>query len=182
MLQKVKPKFIHKKPVRKNRLNEEIDSAEVRLITDDGQELVTTEEALRRAKEAGVDLVEITQQDIPIVKIIDYGKFKFEKEKKDKVNKKKQKVIHLKEVKIGPKIDVGDFQRKCEEAKKFLNDGDNVKVSMRFRGREITHSHLGMDKMKEFVVCIEDTGVLEKVPTLESKIISMIFRPKSKKN
>ena len=182
MLQKPKTKFIPKKPIRKNRINEEIDSLQVRLITEEGQELVNTADALRMAKEQAVDLVEITRQDIPIVKIIDYGKFKFEKDKKEKINKKKQKVIHLKEIKMGPKIDVGDFERKCQSAREFLNGGDNVKVSMRFKGREIAHTSLGMDKMNEYAHNIEDAGVLEKRPILEGKVISMIFRPKGKKN
>ncbi len=179
---KKKPGFRGRAPARENRINEEITEPEVRLVTDDGAELIKTSVALARAKEGNVDLVEIAKAgDVPIVKIIDYGKFKFEKTKKDKENKKKQKVIHIKEVKIGPKIDTGDFERKTQLAREFLEEGDQVKVSMRFRGREMAHTEIGKEKLMELVGLLEDVGTLDKKPVLEGRQIILVIRPKGKK-
>ncbi|MES0488866.1 MAG: translation initiation factor IF-3 [Leptospirales bacterium] len=170
-----------RRQVRENRLNEEITEAKVRLVGEDGTNVVATSEALRQAKEAEVDLVEIAGgQEIPIVRIVDYGKFKFEKAKKDRESKRNQKTIQIKEVKMGPKIDVGDFDRKCSLAESFINDGDNVKVTMRFRGREMAHTELGLEKMRNFVKKLEGVVVLEKHPKLEGRLMTMVLRPKSK--
>ena len=167
---------------REHRLNHEIKEPDVRLVTEQGTELIKTSLALQQAKEAGLDLVEIASgQDTPIVRIIDYGKFKFEKSKKEKEVKKKQKVTQVKEVKMGPKIDVGDFERKCALAKKFIEEGDSVKVSMRFRGREMAHTELGLEKMKSFFQVLEEVASIEKQPALEGRLMIMVLRPKSKK-
>lgn len=162
--------------------NEEIKGPMVRLITDEGAVSISIEEALNKAREAGIDLVEIANNNgESIVKIIDYGKYKFEKTKKEKENKKRQKVIQVKEVKMGPKIDVGDFDRKVSMARSFLADGDNVKVSMRFRGREMAHTEIGLDKMKKFADDLFEDAIIEKEPSLDGRIMTMVIRPKSKK-
>ncbi|MDH5719043.1 MAG: translation initiation factor IF-3 [Spirochaetia bacterium] len=183
-MRKIKKRFgKHGRVFRDTRINNEITEEKVRLITDDGAKLISIEEALKMSRESGEDLVEITKsKDWPIVKIIDYGKYKFEKAKKDKESKKKQKVIQIKEIKMGPKIDVGDFERKCLMAKNFLLEGDNVKVSMRFRGREMAHTDLGLEKLQNFAKNIEEDAVVEKPPSLEGRIMSMILRPKGKKS
>lgn len=171
-----------KKAVRENRLNEEIRTHKVRVIGDDGSEVMETSKALQLAKESNQDLVEIASNpDMPIVRIIDYGKFKFEKAKKDKENKRRQKVIQVKEIKVGPKIDVGDFDRKCQLAREFLAEGDNVKVSMRFRGREMAHTEIGLAKLKEFAANLADVAMVDKNPSLEGRIMVMILRPQAKK-
>jgi len=181
----MKAKHRFKKPrrsFRENRLNEEITEDKVRLITDSGTELIDTIEAIKRAKELNVDLVEITKnQEGPIVRLIDYGKFKFEKAKKERENKKKQKVIHIKEIKMGPKIDTGDFDRKCQMAKDFLETGDKVKVTMRFRGREMAHTEIGLEKMKLFCEKLKLNGLVDKEPLLEGRLMTMVLRPKGKK-
>ena len=175
-------RYSKRKPHRENKINDEIRAPRVRLIGDGEAEEVSSSEALRRAQEAGVDLVEIASgQDMPIVRIIDYGKFKFEKAKRDKENKKKAKVTQVKEVKIGPKTDVGDFDRKVREASAFLESGDNVKVSMRFRGREMAHTNLGKEKMEQFAQQLTEVGVLELRPILQGRMMSMSLRSKAKK-
>lgn len=172
-----------RKQVREHRINDEITGKQARLITDDGAELVSIEEALKRARQADLDLVEIARsKDVPVVKIISYGKFKFEKSKKEKESKKKQKVIQNKEIKMGPKIDVGDFDRKCNLAEEFLSDGDNVKVTMRFRGREMAHTEIGLEKMNEFAERLNEVGHLDRKPQLEGRIMSMVLRPTGKKS
>lgn len=171
-----------RKTVRENRLNEEIKAPKVRVVGDDGSEVMETSKALQLAKESNQDLVEIASNpDMPIVRIIDYGKFKFEKAKKDKENKKRQKVIQVKEIKVGPKIDVGDFDRKCQLAQEFLAAGDNVKVSMRFRGREMAHTDIGLAKLKEFAANLAEHAVVDKLPSLEGRVMIMILRPQPKK-
>lgn len=175
------PFFTAKKGSREHRINEEIVAEKVRLVSEKGAEVIPLEEALRRAREAGVDLVEIAQApDMPVVKIIDYGKFKFEKTKKDKENKKKQKVIQVKEIKMGPKIDTGDFDRKVQLAQEFLSEGDNVKVTMRFKGREIAHTELGLEKLNLFKDRLEQVAIVEKMPSLEGRMMSMVLRPRGK--
>jgi len=171
-----------KRAVREHRINDEINEPEVRLVDDNGANVISGAKALEMAREAGVDLVEIAKAaDMPIVKIIDYGKFKFEKAKKDKENKKHQKTIQNKEVKMGPKIDVGDFDRKCAMTQEFLAEGDNVKITMRFRGRELAHTDLGLEKMKKMIEVLAPFGVVEKEPKMEGRMMTMVFRPKSKK-
>lgn len=168
-----------RRPTREHRINEDITEPQVRLVGEKGAELIATRDALARARELGVDLVEITKgQDVPVVRLVDYGKFKFEKAKKEKEAKKKQKVIQIKEIKMGPKIDTGDFERKCKEAINFLCDGDNVKVTMKFRGREMQHTALGMEKLDEFYKKVADYAHLDKKPNLEGRMMSMTLRSK----
>jgi translation initiation factor IF-3 len=181
-IRKKKPFGQNRKSYREHRLNDEITEPQVRLIDDEGARLVNTSEALELARQAGVDLVEIAKgQDPPIVKIIDYGKFKFEKSKKDKESKKNQKIIQIKEIKMGPKIDVGDFDRKCQMVETFIAEGDNVKVTMRFRGREMAHTNLGLEKMQKMVELLAPVAGIDKDPKLEGKLMTMVLRPKGKK-
>lgn len=171
-----------RRPAREHRLNDEITESQVRVISDKGTELLSTRDALARAKAEGVDLVEITKgQDVPVVRLVDYGKFKFEKAKKEKEAKKKQKVIQIKEIKMGPKIDTGDFDRKCKEAIQFLSEGDNVKVTMKFRGREMQHTALGVEKLNEFHAKVGEFAHMDKKPNLEGRIMSMTLRSKGAK-
>ncbi|HRP68545.1 MAG TPA: translation initiation factor IF-3 [Turneriella sp.] len=171
-----------RRPLREHRINEDITEEKVRLIGEKGQEVLSTQEARARAQAQGVDLVEITKgQDVPVVRLVDYGKFKFEKAKKEKEAKKKQKVIQIKEIKMGPKIDVGDFDRKAKEAINFLNEGDNVKVTMKFRGREMQHTALGAERLSEFYTKVAEAAHMDKKPNLEGRIMSMTLRSKGAK-
>jgi len=165
----------------KFRTNEEIDTAEVRLIGEGGEPVViSTSEALRLAKEKELDLVEISpNQDPPVVKIIDYSKFKFELIKKAKEAKKKQKVIHVKEIKMRPNIDTHDFEHKIKHAREFLEKGDKVKFTLMFRGREMVHSDLGFDVMEKIKIAIEEFAVIEKEPSQEGRNITMFVTPGS---
>ncbi|MBV6494605.1 MAG: Translation initiation factor IF-3 [Turneriella sp.] len=171
-----------RRTVREHRINEEITEDKVRVIGETGAEILSSRDALARAKAQGVDLVEITKgQDVPVVRLVDYGKFKFEKTKKEKEAKKKQKIIQIKEIKMGPKIDVGDFERKAKEAISFLNEGDNVKVTMKFRGREMQHTALGAEKLAEFYTKVAEAAHMDKKPNLEGRMMSMILRSKGAK-
>ncbi len=161
-----------------NRINNEIMAPRVRLIDDEGSSVMSFDLALQKAKSKSLDLVEITAQEIPIVKILDYGKYLFNKIKKDKENKKKQKTSVLKEIKMGPKIDIGDYERKCNMANKFLTNGDNVKITMRFRGREMAHTNIAKIKMEEFADLLKSVAILERRPILEGRQMTMILRPK----
>jgi translation initiation factor IF-3 len=171
-----------RRPMREHRINEDITESQVRLVGEKGTELLSTRDALQRARSQNVDLVEITKgQEVPIVRLVDYGKFKFEKAKKEKEAKKKQKVIQIKEIKMGPKIDVGDFDRKAKEAIGFLNEGDNVKVTMKFRGREMQHTALGAEKLTEFYTKVAEAAHMDKKPNLEGRMMSMTLRSKGAK-
>ena len=178
-----KRRFIRRlRQERENRINEEITSEKVRLVSEKGSKVLLFKEVLNIAQTRGEDVVEIVKnQDFPVVKIIDYGKFKFDKAKKEKENRKKQRVIHLKEIKMGPKIDSNDFDRKCSMAKNFLEGGDSVKVTMRFRGREMAHTELGLDKLNLFYENLEGIALLDKKPSLEGRMMTMVLKTKSGK-
>ncbi len=168
-------------PTSKNRTNHEIKASKVRLVSENESRVVLIEEALQKARELDQDLVEITRnEEIPIVKIIDYGRFKFNKAKKEKENRKRQKTTQVKEIKMGPKIDSHDFERKCLTARNFLESGDTVKIGIRFRGREMAHTELGLEKMIEFQKHMEKFGLLEKAPKLEGRIMTMVIKAKKK--
>jgi translation initiation factor IF-3 len=157
---------------------------EVRLIRDEGerQGIMPTLEALEIAREQGLDLVEVAPQAVPpVVKILDYGKFKFENEKKVRDSKKKQKLLKLKEIRMQPKIDEHDLDFKSKHVKEFLNEGNKVKVTIRFRGRELAHTELGLDVLKDVLARIEGEYVMDKPPIMEGKFMSMILSPKGKK-
>ena len=165
------------------RINEQIRVREVRLIQEDGeQQVMSVPQALELAREAGLDLVEVAPQAVPpVVKILDYGKFRFENEKRLRDSKKKQKVLKLKEIRMQPKIDDHDLDFKSKHVKEFLNDGNKVKVTIRFRGRELAHTELGYDVMKDVLARIEGEYNMDKPPAMEGRFMSMILSPKSKK-
>jgi translation initiation factor IF-3 len=165
------------------RVNEQIRVREVHLIQDGGERrILPIQEALAIAREAGLDLVEFAPQAVPpVVKILDYGKFKFENEKKVRDSKKKQKLLKLKEIRMQPKIDDHDLDFKSKHIKEFLADGNKVKVTVRFRGRELAHTELGLDVLKDVLARIEGEYVMDKPPAMEGRFMSMVLSPKSKK-
>ncbi len=162
-------------------INEEIRDKEVRLIGADGEQLgiVSNQVAQTMAEEKNLDLVKIAPQaKPPVCKIMDYGKHKFELAKREKENRKNQKVVAIKEVRLTPNIDDHDFNTKVNQATKFLKSGDKVKVSVRFRGREITHSALGKDLLVKFRDMVEEVGTADKDIKLEGRNMAMILVPK----
>jgi translation initiation factor IF-3 len=166
------------------RINEQIRVREVRLIRDEGerQGIMPTQSALEIARSAGLDLVEVAPQAVPpVVKILDYGKFKFENEKKVRDSKKKQKLLKLKEIRMQPKIDDHDMEFKSKHVKEFLAEGSKVKVTIRFRGRELAHTELGFGVMNDMLKRIEGEYVMDKPPAMEGRNMSMIVSPKAKK-
>lgn len=161
-------------------INEQITAKEVRLIGADGEMVgvVPTSQALRTAEEAGLDLVEISPNAAPpVCKILDYGKYKYEQQKKAAEARKKQKTIDIKEIKIRPAIEEHDYGVKMRAARKFLEGGDKVKVTMRFRGREMSHQKIGMDLLKRFQEDVADLGKIEVEPKLEGRQIMMVVTP-----
>ena len=166
------------------RVNEQIRAREVRLIREEGEQqaIMSVAEALGIAREAGLDLVEVAPQAVPpVVKILDYGKFRFENEKRLRDSKKKQKLLKLKEIRMQPKIDDHDLNFKSKHIKEFLSDGNKVKVTIRFRGRELAHTNLGFDVMKDVLARIEGEYVMDKPPAMEGRFMSMVLGPKPKK-
>jgi len=167
------------------RINEQIRVREVRLIRDDGEQqqgIIPTLEALGIAKELGLDLVEVAPNAVPpVAKIMDYGKYKFENEKRVRDSKKKQKQFKLKEIRMQPKIDDHDLDFKSKHVHGFLADGNKVKVTVRFRGREMAHTELGLDVLKDVLARIEGEYVMDKAPAMEGRFMSMVLSPKTKK-
>ena len=167
------------------RINEQIRVREIRLIRDDGEQqqgIISTLEALEIAKELGLDLVEVAPNAVPpVAKIMNYGKFKFENEKKVRDSKKKQKQLKLKEIRMQPKIDDHDLDFKSKHVREFLSEGNKVKVTVRFRGREMAHTELGLDVLKDVLKRIEGEYVMDKAPAMEGRFMSMVLSPKSRK-
>lgn len=138
--------------------------------------VVSTRDALRKAEEAGLDLVEISPNaDPPVCKILDYGKYKYEQQKKAAEARKKQKTIDVKEIQIRPMIEEHDYQVKLRAAKRFLEEGDKIKVTLKFRGREMAHTQLGMDLVKRMIEDIGEAGKIDSAPRLEGKQILMVM-------
>ena len=165
-------------------LNEDIRDKEIRLIGDDGAQLgiMAPSEALRIADEKGLDLVKISPQAVPpVCKLMNYGKFKFEQGKREKEAKKNQHVVEIKEVRMSPGIDIGDFNTKLRNAQKFIADGNRVKVTVRFRGREMAHTDIGRDLLERFSQQCADTANLDKPPKLEGRMMSIFLSPKAGK-
>ena len=163
------------------RINSRIRAREVRAIGEAGEQLgvLTTQEALKRAEEAGLDLVEVAPTAVPpVCRIIDYSKYKYEQEKREKEARKKQRVIHIKEVRMGPKIGEHDYQFKLRNLEDFLKRGDKVKVTMMFRGREMAHVNLGRKIFDRLASDISAVGEIEEQPRLEGRIIGMVIRAK----
>ena len=169
---------------RKHRLNREIQAPEVRLSGPENEPLgiLPLLEALRMAGELDVDLVEIAATAVPpVCRLMDYGKFKYQEQKKAAEAKAKQTVIEIKEVKFRPGTDDGDYNVKMRNIKRFLAEGDKVKVTLRFRGREITHQSLGMDLLNRIRDELSDTILVEQFPKLEGRQMIMMIAPARKK-
>ena len=167
-----------------HQLNEEITDKEIRLIGENGEQLgiVSGEEALRTAEEQGLDLVKISPQATPpVCKLMNYGKYKFAQSKREKEARKNQHVVEIKEIRMSPGIDVGDFNTKLKNAQKFIADGNRVKVSVRFRGREMAHTQIVIDLLKKFAETCKEVGNVEKEPKLEGRQMIMGLGPKKKK-
>lgn len=164
------------------RVNEEIRAPRVLLIDETGEKQgeVSLNHALDAANEAGLDLVEIVATaNPPVVKIMDYGKFKFQEQKKRNEARKRQKVVELKEVKLRPMIDVHDYEVKSRAMQRFFAEGDKVKVTLRFRGREMAHQHLGMELLVRLKNDFAEIAKVESEPRLEGRQMTMVMAPKS---
>jgi len=162
------------------RINREIGAREVRLIDAEGQQagIVAMEEALRSAEEAGLDLVEVAPNSTPpVCRIMDYGKYRYQQAKKTKDAKKKQTVIHVKEVKLRPKTEEHDIQYKTAHVKRFLSEGNRVKITIQFRGREIAHPGMAHRVIEKVIEGIEGTGVVDQQPKMEGRRMIFILRP-----
>ena len=162
-------------------INEEIRDREVRVVDQNGEQLgvMPTRQALELAEEKQLDLVKIAPQARPpVCKLMDYGKYRFEQSKREREIRKNQKVITIKEVRLSATIEDHDIDVKFKNAVKFLHDGDKVKVTIRFRGRQITHSEIGMDVMKDFAERIKEYGVVERRPLIEGRNMTMIIAPR----
>jgi translation initiation factor IF-3 len=165
----------------RTRVNRQIRISPVRVIANDGEQLgvMPVEQAIAAAEERGLDLVEVAPlARPPVVKIMDFGKFKFEQAKAARAAKKKQHVIHLKEVKYRPGIDDHDFAFKTRHAREFLEDGNKVKVTMMYRGRQLAHTQLGREVLDRVAAELKDVGKIEQEPKLEGRNMSMVIAPK----
>ena len=163
-------------------INGQIRDKEVRLIANDGEQLgvMSAREAQKLADEAGLDLVKISPKaKPPVCKIIDYGKNKYEQTRKEKLAKKKQKVIDVKEVRMSPNIDTNDLNTKINHAKKFLSKGARVKVTLRFRGRELAHVNASKYILDDFAKALEDVATIDKKPKFEGRSMTMFLAPKN---
>ncbi|MDD4002755.1 MAG: translation initiation factor IF-3 [Clostridia bacterium] len=165
---------------KEHQINYQIRDREIRLVAADGAQLgiMPVERALALAEEQNYDLVKISPTAVPpVCKIMDYGKFKFENAKREKEARKNQKIVELKEVWLSMTIDIHDINVKAKSAKKFLTDGDKVKVSIRMRGRQQAHPELGIDVMKRFYETLQDVCIMERHPLKEGRSIIMILAP-----
>lgn len=164
-----------------HQINEEITDKEVRLIGDEGEQLgiMSAAEALKIATERELDLVKIAPGSVPpVCKVMDYGKFRFEQTKKEKEAKKNQRVIEIKEIRMSPGIDTNDLNTKVKSAQKFLTDGDRVKVTVRFRGREMAHTEIGEELLNDFAAKCAEVATLDKPAKLEGRKMSLLLSPK----
>ncbi|UWQ15903.1 translation initiation factor IF-3 [Aliiroseovarius sp. M344] len=165
------------------RINERITAAEIRLIGAEGENVgvVTPAQAMVMAQEAGLDLVEISPNAAPpVCKIMDFGKFKYEQQKRESEARKKQKTIEVKEVKFRPNTDTHDYDVKMRNVFKFLENGDKVKVTLRFRGREMAHQNLGRELLERVAEDTKDVGKVENMPKMEGRQMVMMIGPMSK--
>ena len=162
-------------------INEQIRDKEVRLIGEEGQQLgiMSARDAQKLADEAGLDLVKIAPNATPpVCKIVDYGKFKYEQTRKEKEAKKKQKVIEIKEIRLSPNIDTNDLNTKISAARKFITKGDRVKVTLRFRGREMAHMNNSKHILDDFAQALADVAAIEKAPKVEGRSMTMFLTEK----
>ncbi len=161
-------------------INEQINEKEIRVIGANGEQLgiMSTEQALRMAYNDGLDLVMMTAQATPpVCKIMNFGKFRFEREKREKEAKKKQQTVELKEIQLSCRIDTHDFETKLKHAHRFLSSGNKVRVVLRFKGREMAHTALGLENMEKFREGCAELGTVDKKPTLDGRILSMVITP-----
>ena len=164
-----------------HQINEEILDSEIRLIGEDGEQLgiMSSDDAKKIAEERGFDLVKIAPNaNPPVCRIMDYGKFRFEQSKKEKEARKNQKTIEIKEIRMSPSIGENDFNTKLKNGQKFLADGDRVKVSIRFRGREMAHTDIGVVLLKDYAARCAELANMDKAPKLEGRNMSMFLSPK----
>ncbi|MBQ3054387.1 MAG: translation initiation factor IF-3 [Clostridia bacterium] len=162
-------------------INEEIRHKEIRVVGEDGSQLgiLPLNEAMRIADEKNLDLVEIAPQATPpVCRIMDYGKYRFDQAKREKETKKNQKIITVKEVRLTPSIDVGDLETKIKQATKFIKSGDKVKVSLRFRGRELAHTEIGAPLLDKFAESFKEIATIEKQAKMEGRSMVMYMSPK----
>ena len=165
-------------------LNEDIRDKEIRLIGSQGEQLgiMAADAALKIADEQGLDLVKISPQATPpVCKLMNYGKFRFEQSKREKEARKNQHVVEIKEIRMSPGIDIGDFNTKLKNAQKFIADGNRVKVSVRFRGREMAHTDIGKALLDRFAEQCAETANLDKGAKLEGRMMSIFLSPKGGK-
>ena len=165
-------------------INEEIRDKEIRLIGDDGAQLgiMSPEAALEIAYEKNLDLVKIAPgSEPPVCKIMDYGKYRFEQSKREKETKKNQKIVEIKEIRMSPGIGLNDFNVKLKNGQKFLTDGDRLKVTVRFRGREMTHTEIGTELLNRFADACKDIAVVSKAAKLDGRHMTMFLNPKAAK-
>ncbi len=181
------PSIVTKAPIaaeREHRINGEITVPEIRLIGPENQPIgiVSTREALRMAEESDVDLVEIAPTAVPpVCRLMDYGKFKYQEQKRAHDARLKQKIIQVKEVKFRPGTDEGDYLVKMRNVKRFLEDGDKAKITLRFRGREMAHQEFGVRLLDRIRTELEDVAMVEQMPKLEGRQMIMVIAPKRKK-
>ncbi|MBT8142490.1 MAG: translation initiation factor IF-3 [Gammaproteobacteria bacterium] len=167
---------------KRSRRNKEITNHEVRVIDQNGEQIgvLPTEEALSLAAGASLDLVEVSPNaEPPVCRIMDFGKYLFEQKKKQHSNKKKQKIIHVKEIKFRPGTDEGDYQIKLKRLIKFLEKGDKVKITLRFRGREMAHKELGAQMLERIKGDLDELAAVEQFPKLEGRQMVMIMAPRA---
>ncbi len=169
---------------KEQRINEKIQVREVRLIDEKGEQrgIVPTVEAMEMARRTGLDLVEVSPTAVPpVCKLLDYGKYRFEQEKKLREAKKKQKLVKLKEIRMQPKIEEHDLAFKTKHIAEFLGEGFKVKVTIRFRGRELAHTERGRDVLNRVLQNLGESFVVDKTPVMEGRMMSMFISPKSKR-
>lgn len=162
-------------------MNEEIDAPMLRVVDNRGEQVgvISRYDALRMAEEVGLDLVEVAPgADPPVCKILDFGKYKYEAQKKKSEARKKQKVIEIKEIKMRPGIDEHDYQVKLRNMRRFIDEGDKVKVTIRFRGRELVHQDLGLKVLDRVRDELEDVSKIEQVPKIEGRQMVMVIAPR----
>ena len=165
-------------------INEQIRDREIRLIGENGEQLgiMPTREAQAKADAGGLDLVKINPKaQPPVCKIIDYGKFRYEQTRREKEARKKQKIVEIKEVRMSPNIDSNDLNTKVAAARKFIEKGNKVKVSIRFRGREMAHTAASRPMMEDFAAQLSDIAVVEKPPRMEGRFMTMFLAEKNRK-
>ncbi|MBO4471958.1 MAG: translation initiation factor IF-3 [Clostridia bacterium] len=163
-------------------INEEIRDREVRLIDENGEQLgvMSTQQALQLAEERGLDLAKIQPSAVPpVCKLLDYDKYRYEQAKRERENRKNQRVVDIKEVQLSATIEENDVNTKAKMAIRFLENGDKVKVSIRFRGRQITHSEIGLKVMQDFAERCKDVSMVERRPLLDGRNMIMILAPKA---